>query len=100
MPGYKQRFNTCFFEFCFENSERLYRKLVVFGKGGNKTVTAVGTEPQSVAREKIFVVDKIDDMSPCMTRNEIAMDFYIAYAESFAVFNKSFLLFIVTCGSL
>ena len=50
--------------------KRLFCQFIVLCQGIDKTVPAIGTEPDRIARKQVSVINKIDHMTPCMAGHE------------------------------
>ena len=90
MPGEENRPDACSFQLGFQNFQRLHGQFVALGQRGDKTVSAIRTEPEGISREQILVVEQIDDMTPCVAGYEEAVNLDIPDIERLAILYEAF----------
>ena len=54
------------FQICFQFFQRLNGDFIAFGQGTDKAVAAVSSEPDRVTGKKIFIINQVDHVAPCM----------------------------------
>ena len=93
VPCNKHRMQIAFSQLFLQCCQGFHRKVIVFRQCGNKAISTVSTEPDSVAGKQIFVIDEIHHMSPGMTGNEEAFDFDAVNVDYLSVRKQHFFVF-------
>lgn len=100
MTGYDFDFPPSFPDCFFQSGKGMQRELIIFCQKTDKTVPAVCSEPNGIAREKILVINQIDQVSPGMSGHKNCLDLNVVKIKNLPIFYKDFLVFRLYLGQL